>query len=67
MTSSSSATSCNSCADGGRNGDVTFHGEPQQHLRLNNGKYTQEKQWAPFESTLLLYYFCLAKLKTKRN
>lgn len=39
MTSSSSATSCNSCADGGRNGDITYHGDPQQRLCLNNGEY----------------------------
>ncbi|KAK9696263.1 hypothetical protein QE152_g32013 [Popillia japonica] len=35
MTSSSSATSCNSCTEGGRN-DITYHAEQHQRLCLNN-------------------------------
>lgn len=38
MTSSSSATSCNSCTDGVRDRELTFHGDHQASLRLDNGK-----------------------------
>lgn len=38
MTSSSSATSCNSCTDGGRERELAFHGDHQQNLHLDNGK-----------------------------
>lgn len=40
MTSSSSATSCNSCTEGRPCNDVTYHGDPdprQQRLCLSNG------------------------------
>lgn len=39
MTSSSSATSCNSVTEGGRERELTYHGDHQQGLRLNNGMY----------------------------
>lgn len=64
MTSSSSATSCNSCTDGGRN-DITYHGEPHQRLCLNNGEdsYKLFRFWfkisSKFENSFDFQYFLL--------